>query len=1051
MKISAKLTRPRLFGVLARHRLFTLLNAHGAHSSIWLNGPPGSGKTTLVASYLEARDSLILWYQVDSSDTDPATFFYYLQQAVATHAVQRDDVSLPLLTPEYRFDLPGFARRFFRALYNLLPPNTVIVFDDAQHAMVSPLFCGLLACAVNEIPDGAQLIFISRLDAPQELSRAIVTRRLISVGWDDLRLTLQETRAIVEQAGKGNDAKVSSLHDYCGGWATGLTLMLAGGKLPEDTVLFLASGHEAIFNYFAAEIFQHLPDAYRKILVRTAFLSSITEHSAMEISGEKSAPEVLYHLYRQHYFTDRRCDQQISYVFHALFREFLLRQGRETLCVTERAQLAHHAARLLELEGYIEEAATLYIESATWGELTRLICQHGLALINQGRGGLLEPWVNQIPTELLGINPWLYYWRGMALLPFNPEASRRDLANAFYLFKAFDAVIGMYLALASQLESFFYATSLMQLDPWIEELEQLKALHPQPPSMDVEVQFIAALNSVVLRRPQHPILKAMADRAESLLANLSDPSMRIRVANFVAFYRIFSGDFKQAGIILDAVKPSLAHRLPPLPLLVWKGAKSLHEWCVASYENALQTVDEALQIAEASGVHVLDAKFCAQGVYASLGIGDVAGATTFLTRMQNLRIPLGSLDISHVEILRAGILLVSGDAQTAATTLIANMSLAEQNGWSFITAMARVQLAQTLIALNNHAAALQELQQAQQFVNEFPSHILQFHILRVAAEAFFSANHDEQGLAALRQGFGIAREQGYMNCHPWWVPKVMSELCAKALDADIEVPYVQTLIKVRSLRPENTEIEQWPWHVRIYTLGCFSVVKDEQWLNFAPSGQGNTQGKPLLLLKALIALGGREVSAHKIVDLLWPDAEGDNGYRTLNMTLKRLRTALGSSEVIQLRNGHLALSPHHCWVDSSAFERGLARADSQPADLKKSLLLYQGLFLSQDTDLLWTIPLRERLNGKFLHYYSRYGQHLEQTGQWQDAISWYYRGLDVDPSSEIFYQHLIICYEHLNQQAEAQAALRRYQKIAASLRSSGADAENSPLLLQITR
>src|SRR5215472_10219677 len=107
----AKLLAPVLPHVLERTRLFRLFDRASKNPVTWIVGPPGAGKTTLVASYLKARKRRSLWYRFDEGDADLSSFFHYLGIA-AKHLAPRHREPLPALTPEYALGLQTFVRRY---------------------------------------------------------------------------------------------------------------------------------------------------------------------------------------------------------------------------------------------------------------------------------------------------------------------------------------------------------------------------------------------------------------------------------------------------------------------------------------------------------------------------------------------------------------------------------------------------------------------------------------------------------------------------------------------------------------------------------------------------------------------------------------------------------------------------------------------------------------------------------------------------------------------------------------------------------------------------
>ena len=231
----AKITRPRLASTVERDRLFRLLDRSRERPVIWIAAPGGSGKTTLVASWMDSRGLPALWYQVDEGDGDIATFFHYMGMACRKAAPARKR-PFPALTPEYLSGIPVFTRRFFEDLFGRLLAvrsarrgvhGPVLVLDNFQDAPPGSQFHEMIAHALDAVPGGMTVVVVSRSEPPVQLSRLRANDRIALIGWQEIKLTRDEAREIVEAQGVRDlraDA-LAEIHQQTDGWAAGLILM----------------------------------------------------------------------------------------------------------------------------------------------------------------------------------------------------------------------------------------------------------------------------------------------------------------------------------------------------------------------------------------------------------------------------------------------------------------------------------------------------------------------------------------------------------------------------------------------------------------------------------------------------------------------------------------------------------------------------------------------------------------------------------------------------------------------------------------------------------
>lgn len=1042
----AKITRPVPGEVFERNRLFRLLDSKRRRPIVWVSGPPGSGKTTLLSSYIDSRKLPCIWYQMDAGDSDVATFFYYMGLAAKKVSPRRKP--LPLLTPEYQMGgIHAFTRRYFEALFSKLKVPFVIVFDNYQETSpLSPIHT-VMREGLSCIPSGINVIILSRDNLPKELLRLKLNTMISHITWEDLRLIPEESEGIINMRKEVPEEVVKTLHERASGWVAALVLMVEALKKEHLKHPYLKKAHtyNEIFDYFASEVFDRADPEIQDFLLKTSLLPSMTVKMASAITRSKDSAEILSSLYQKNYFITRRPGADNAYQYHPLFREFLQSHAHSTYTPGMLLSLRQRAADLLQKAGEAEEAARLYIKSEDWEGLSGLIMKQAEELIMQGRNQVLEEWLRSIPEEVFNTTPWLLYWYGMCRLPFEPRKSLSYFEQTFREFLAQKDHMGMFMSCFSAIDAILYEQADFKLlDSWISVLESLFSSELQFPSREAETRAISSMFiSLLLRQPHHPRIEEWAERVLSSSRPLKDPNIRIFSEVDVSLYYQWTGLFAKAEEVIAPLR-NLARQeqTSPLAFTTLKAFEAMYYSLKGMHQSCLTVVSDGLKVARSTGVNTMLYQILTHGAASCLGAGDIDRAEELLDEASRITDDSQRMNIAYYHYLMAWKHLLLDDLLSASEHITIALDLVLRVGFPFMEAMFRHGMAQILFEQGEYKKATRNLAMALQIGRNMKSHMIEYMCL--LSRAYFSLKQGKEyiGIRYLKQAMAEGKKHGFIH-FLYWRPSVMAGLCARALEQGIENEYVCELVRKRNLVPDTPplDLECWPWPVRIYTLGHFSLVVNGRPVRFTRKAQQ----KPLALLKTLITFGGQGVSTGRIIDALWPDTLGDAALSSFTTTLQRLRKILGNNEAVVVSQGKVTLNPLYCWVDAWAFERLISRCETVMKDPEKTgtrkvislcekvMGMYNGHFLGEDTELYWSVSMRERLRNRLLRHIMNTGHYLQNRRELKRAVELYQKGLDIEPLAEELYQQLMNCYGRLGYYGEVERVYRRCLDVLSSI------------------
>lgn len=392
--------------LLQRQRLLEALDA--TSRLLFVTGPPGSGKTSLVINYVQTLYRPVAWYSMDASDADPAVFLCYLTASLATinPAIEAE---LNRLIEEVS-DKGLLASGFAQAINTMLPPAT-LVLDDLHsvelHGRLDPLI-GAVLNALLRYCTSLQFVIASRQMLNLDSFITLLARgEARGLSGQALAFTPEEIDEIFQQTlGMVDPAERQRLSETCAGWATAVALALTTRS---TAALPTGDDRTMLYAYLANQVLEQLSPELCEFALDTAILDYIDSQRCDLLRGRSDSAEHLNELIRRNVFVAAAGTNVFRY--HPLFREFLLDQLRRQK--SRYQTLVTAAVEIAKQERRWEWAFDLATQAGQWSVAAELIAAAGTQLRIEGRHTTLLNWLERLPIQ--HFHPEHYYLKARLL------------------------------------------------------------------------------------------------------------------------------------------------------------------------------------------------------------------------------------------------------------------------------------------------------------------------------------------------------------------------------------------------------------------------------------------------------------------------------------------------------------------------------------------------------------------------------------------------------------------------------------------------------------
>lgn len=1005
-------TSPRHGAPLMREHLFEKMDEILSVSSLLITAPAGAGKSRLVETYLAGRNIQAVQVTVSSPLSDEKEFLKLLKRELGEESSAAISSGF-FPDADGAGGLPDFSSLFKEQ-------HKYLIIDNYERIDVNCRVHDMISSALeNGRHDTFRCILISRTGLPKTFIRSQANALIQTLGWKEIRFSEKECQQIVNNITKKNDISgTRHLDTFFDGWITG-HILTAQASLQENFELQNVTpiDIESINQYLEDQVLGQLSSRMQSFLLNVSIPSKIDKKIASSISNEENSEEFLSYLHGKNFFLNSVYTGKKQYVLLPFFRAFLTDRLKKKTSKDDFTRILRNTSALLQYSGDRDEALNVLFEHNDWDGAVQVLEANSEFIIKEkGKDRYLQL-AGYIPEAILEQSPWIRYWEAECIRKTDLQKCIKILETALCSFENDGDLSGMYLSWVQLVDCYLdLHAGTAPLRDLLDTFKKLSKKYPKFPTQEVQKNCIFALYSIYCI--VHPESEDIKNNIPELSIPLSN-NIHEKFSFIYGIYLILMGNFERYNLYINSLKSIKNNNknfkifFDSLNLFINKNKGNYDlDIVFQEYNKKLPPTTSEIFFDLQKIDHLILSHHFEEANHQIEYINSHIGNNIFLR--------------CCFYILKTKISLHQNNIDQAELFIEICREIGEELDVPFVTFEIDILSAYIESLQGNHHESTEALSRAGSIAGKTKSRLLSYQkeVLR-----YYLTKNDKSlhKINMLGNKFGYA--DTVINTNEY-----LLDISTASLENTKSLGHIQELINKHGVKPDGPalHLENWPWPLKIYTLGRFSVVINGKTIKFSR----RAQQKPLSMLKVIIALGGRKIREDLISDALWPDADGDIAHQSFATTLHRLRKLIGHHETIEVQNKLVSLNARMCWVDSWVFERICGQADEvwtrgpkfsreAAAITQQAISLYHGSFLGSESWRPWILPLREKLQSKFIRSIRNLARYHQDRKEWKEAINYYIKGLEVDNLSEDLYRGLMKCYHDIGLCSKALSTYNR--------------------------